>query len=46
MPKARQTIKIKVHKGSEIPKLASQVSVKGNNASAKTVIKAKVHKKK
>jgi len=47
MPKARQTIKMKVHKGTvEIPSL--QTTVKGSGkgkSSAKTTLKAKIHKK-
>ncbi len=47
MPKARQTTKIKVHKDSNIiPSLIkTKVSGKGK-ANARTVVKAKVHKKK
>lgn len=47
MPKARQTIKMKVHKGTvEIPSLQTSVSSSGKGkASAKTTVKAKIHKK-
>ncbi len=46
MPKARQTIKMKVHKGNfEIPSLKTTVSNGKGKSSAKTTVKAKIHKK-
>jgi hypothetical protein len=46
MPKIKQTARIKVHKGTEIPKLETLVSNKNGKSAARTTIKAKVHKKK
>lgn len=46
MPRASQTIKMKVHKGSNIiPKVESHVKGSGG-VKARTVIKAKVHRQK
>jgi len=46
MPRIRQTTKIKVHKGSSLPSLKTSASSKNGSAAVKTVVKAKVHKKK
>jgi hypothetical protein len=47
MPRARQTIKLKIHKGSNvIPQVETKVSSSSKKgAKATTVIKAKIHKK-
>lgn len=44
--KAKQTIKMKVHKGTTIPGLTTTVKSNGGKAYAKTTIKAKIHRKK
>lgn len=47
MPRIKQTTKIKVHRGSlEIPSLQTSASSKSGKAAAKTVVKAKIHKRK
>lgn len=47
MPKARQTVKIKVHKDSNtIPSLVKTKVSSPGKSKARTVVKAKVHKKK